>query len=128
MKKLWVVWETEFPDNGAIGVEADSADAAKLAYERAGYKDGTTALSAQPLTLASEFEGKVLTVEELAGVFKAGHRAIIREADEWRPLANHVLGLIALARKDLPCPSCTEGPMVQWCAVCGHGTAPPNKA
>lgn len=41
-----------------------------------------------------------LTVEELAAALKAGHRAIIREGDEWRPLAQHVLGLMKLAREE----------------------------
>ena len=106
-KTLWVVWETEYPGNGAVGVEADSEADAKLVYERAGFKDGTAALSVQPLTMApitprsaAEQRPLELTTEELADVLKAGHRAVIREADEWRPLAGHVLGLMKLACQD----------------------------
>lgn len=109
MKKLWAVWETEYPDHGCVGVEAESEEAAKLAYEHAGFKDGTSALTAQRLTLAApklapaqtgEKPLSDLTTEELAGILKAGHRAIISEGDEWRPLADHVLGLMALARQE----------------------------
>lgn len=67
-----------------------------------------------------------ITGERLAEVLKAGHRSIIREADEWRPLGEHVLGLIQMARKETreeqeTCPDCTEAPMVKWCVACGHG-------
>lgn len=34
---------------------------------------------------------------ELAKVLRTGHRAVIIEADEWRPLADHVLELVQLA-------------------------------
>jgi len=101
MQKLWVVWETDYPDNGSVGVEAESEEAAKLAYERGGFKDGTAKLSVAHLTLALP-SSKVVetTTEELAGILKVGHRAPILEADEWRPLADHVLGLMKLTRRD----------------------------
>jgi len=101
MQKLWVVWETDYPNNGSVGVEAESEEAAKLAYERAGFKEGTAKLSVAHLTLALPNSKSVeTTTEELAGILKVGHRAPIVEADEWRPLADHVLGLMRLVRRD----------------------------
>lgn len=132
MTKLWAVWETEYPDRGVVAVEANSMESAKRAYEQDGFKDGTAALNAFPLTMANEPEPLPgVSAEQLADVLKAGYRSILREADEWRPLANHVLGLMRLAREEerraLPCPVCTEGPMVRWCACCGEGVAPPSE-
>lgn len=37
--------------------------------------------------------------DQIAEALKAGHRGIILEADEWRPLADHVAGLMAIAYK-----------------------------
>jgi hypothetical protein len=73
------------------------------------------------------FDG--LTTESLVGSLR-GHRAPIVEADEWRPLAKHVLDLMRLAQKDtredLACPKCTESPMTSWCECCGYGKPPPG--
>jgi hypothetical protein len=44
---------------------------------------------------------KTPTRDELADIVKTGHRSIIREADEWRPLASYILGLHALLTKEL---------------------------
>ena len=41
-----------------------------------------------------------ITVDELAGILRVGHRAIITEADEWRPLAKYVLDFAKLAVKE----------------------------
>lgn len=101
MTKLWVVWETEYPESGCVAVEGEFAEDALSAYVNGGFKDGTAALSIYPLTLSlpkTAIEGA--NVEELAKVLKAGYRAILREADDWRPLANHVLQLMALARHE----------------------------
>lgn len=35
--------------------------------------------------------------DELAEILRSSHRAVIVEADEWRPLAGHVLELVQLA-------------------------------
>lgn len=44
---------------------------------------------------------KDVEVETVALSLKNGFRAIILEADEWRPLAQHVLDLIELAVQEL---------------------------
>lgn len=43
-----------------------------------------------------------MNVDEMAEILKAGFRSNIVEADEWRPLASHVLSLMKLAANPLP--------------------------
>jgi len=103
-KKLWAVWEKHSPEFGVVGVMAESGHEALLEYERAGFKDGTVALCASQLSLVAPendppFEDP--TPEELAGSLKAGYGAIIREAGTWLPLADHVLAVLKLGRKQM---------------------------
>jgi hypothetical protein len=35
--------------------------------------------------------------DQIAETMKRGHKSIILEADEWRPLADHIAGLMAMA-------------------------------
>lgn len=39
------------------------------------------------------------TTDKLADILRTGFRAMVVEGDEWRPLARHVAGLVALALK-----------------------------
>jgi hypothetical protein len=48
--------------------------------------------------------------DELAAVLKAGYRSIILEADDWRPLADHVISLIEVMKDHRD---------VDWCAAGG---------
>lgn len=43
---------------------------------------------------------KTPTRDELVKILTTSHRSIIREADEWRPLAGYILGLNALLTKE----------------------------
>jgi hypothetical protein len=102
-ESLWAVWETEHPENGVVGVQAASEADALRAYESAGYKDGTAALSASTLVVAAPGGAKAQnfedpSTEELAKILKAGHGAIIRETRTWWSIAEHVLGLMRIAR------------------------------
>lgn len=42
---------------------------------------------------------KTTTRDELAESLRNGYRNIILEADEWRPLADHILALMDLAHR-----------------------------
>lgn len=41
---------------------------------------------------------RIAVRDELAERLRAGFAAILKETDDWRPLADHVLDLIAAAR------------------------------
>ena len=42
---------------------------------------------------------KTTTRDELVGILEAGYKAIICEAGEWRPLANHIFAWIEMAQR-----------------------------
>lgn len=40
-----------------------------------------------------------MTLSEFAEILRSGHRAPVVEADEWRPLAQHIIELLKMQRE-----------------------------